>query len=334
MESGLFRSAFIAIVILALLPAFNAEEGEGAPSMDWWNVDIEALFSSGSGPQKEMVGFGPLMFDPADWNGVRSSLPEGECETLFIVQLRSPDDLDVFLDSGPGIVEIFSPLTFLIFGPLNIDDQHVRAYFPYHPLMKMDPGLFLYSRDMDGVGDVLVEVGLYLEPDDDLIGSLGGPDNVVLIPQDGIILGTSKISDLYDIAKLDVVSFLAIGESFEVDNDVASGILDVSEVRSLLGLDGTGQIVAVADTGLDTGSNSTMHPDFNGRIIRAYAYARTNNWSDPDIHFPNSSSPGKGGHGTHVAGSVLGDGSASNGTYSGQAPNASLVMQSTMLSTG
>ncbi|MCK5773017.1 MAG: S8 family serine peptidase, partial [Thermoplasmata archaeon] len=110
---------------------------------------------------------------------------------------------------------------------------------------------------------------------------------------------------------------------------------DVSEVRSLLGLDGTGQIVAVADTGLDTGSNSTMHPDLSGRIIRAYAYGRTNNWSDPDIHINTSGViTYKGGHGTHVVGSVLGDGNASSGEYSGMAPNASLVMQSTMLSTG
>ncbi|MCK5773510.1 MAG: hypothetical protein KAH57_06950, partial [Thermoplasmata archaeon] len=231
MEPGLFRSALIMVVVLALLPVFVAEADEEVYSIDWWDVDLEELSSSGTGSQKEMIGFGPLIFDPVDWGRVYTLLPEGECEALYIVQLHSPDDLNVFLDSGPGIVEIYSPLTFVVSTPLDIDERHIRAYFPYHPLMKMDPGLFLYSRDMDGMGDLFIEVGLYLEPDDDLIELLGRPDNVVLIPQDGILLGTSKISDLYEIARSDAVSFLAIRDSFEVDNDVASYILDVSEVR-------------------------------------------------------------------------------------------------------
>jgi hypothetical protein len=40
------------------------------------------------------------------------------------------------------------------------------------------------------------------------------------------------------------------------------------------------------------------------------------------------------GHGTHVAGSVLGDGSASSGQYKGIAPKASLFFQSLLDSNG
>ncbi len=96
-------------------------------------------------------------------------------------------------------------------------------------------------------------------------------------------------------------------------NDVARGLLGVTSDtpgRSLP-LTGAGQVVAVADTGLQED-----HPDFAGRVIEVVALGRPNDASDPH------------GHGTHVAGSVLADGSASDGTYAGVAPAAKLYFQS------
>jgi len=80
---------------------------------------------------------------------------------------------------------------------------------------------------------------------------------------------------------------------------------------------GEGQIVAVADTGLDE-----RHPDFRGRIAGIVAWGRKNDPSDPH------------GHGTHVAGSVLGDGSASGGRLRGTAPKAKLFFQSLLDANG
>jgi serine protease AprX len=76
---------------------------------------------------------------------------------------------------------------------------------------------------------------------------------------------------------------------------------------------GKGQIVAIADTGLDD-----QHPDFQGRIVGLIARGRPGDTSDPI------------GHGTHVAGSVLGDGSASGGSIRGTAPEAELFFQSVL----
>ncbi len=84
-----------------------------------------------------------------------------------------------------------------------------------------------------------------------------------------------------------------------------------------IGLEGEGEMVAVADTGIDV-----SHPDFAGRIQQVVALGRLNDPSDPH------------GHGTHVAGSVLGDGTASNGTVRGVAPRAELFFQSLLDSRG
>ncbi|WP_345569687.1 S8 family serine peptidase [Nonomuraea rosea] len=75
------------------------------------------------------------------------------------------------------------------------------------------------------------------------------------------------------------------------------------------GFDGKGTKVAVLDTGIDVN-----HPDFAGRILA------TENFSDAagiaDVK----------GHGTHVASTIAGAGTASGGTYKGVAPAASLLV--------
>lgn len=109
-------------------------------------------------------------------------------------------------------------------------------------------------------------------------------------------------------------------------NDVARrDVMRVEEVWEELGLYGQGQIVAVADTGLDTGNLDTLSADFAGRVIETFARGRSGDWSDAN------------GHGTHVAGSVLGNGRDSGsdpdardygGSFAGVAPEADLVFQS------
>lgn len=83
------------------------------------------------------------------------------------------------------------------------------------------------------------------------------------------------------------------------------------------GLTGAGQIVGVADTGLDS-----AHGDFRNRVRQVFALGRPGQSDDPH------------GHGTHVAGTILGDGATAglnmDGTRRnvGLAPGAELVMQS------
>ena len=85
-------------------------------------------------------------------------------------------------------------------------------------------------------------------------------------------------------------------------------------------------MVAVADTGFDTGDAANPHPAFTGRVQALYALGRTAPDKADDPH----------GHGTHVAGSVLGRGNSATmgGDIEGTAPEAQLILQSVLDSNG
>jgi serine protease AprX len=99
-----------------------------------------------------------------------------------------------------------------------------------------------------------------------------------------------------------------------------------------LGLQGQGEIVAVCDTGLDTGELAALHPDFAGRMVALKSY-RIAPLADARLLNPGADDgPADiaSGHGTHVAGSVLGNGRASarrGVRIRGMAPKAQLVFQ-------
>ncbi|KAK2861412.1 hypothetical protein FQN49_004226 [Arthroderma sp. PD_2] len=105
----------------------------------------------------------------------------------------------------------------------------------------------------------------------------------------------------------------------DTSGDHAIGSEKADDINALP-FEGEGQIVAVGDTGFDKGSTTDTHPAFKGRVKHLYALGRTNPATSDD---PN-------GHGTHVCGSVLGDGTSEKmgGKIQGTAPKATLVMQS------
>jgi subtilisin family serine protease len=97
----------------------------------------------------------------------------------------------------------------------------------------------------------------------------------------------------------------------------ARALLRIAVEDKTIGLTGDGEIVGVADTGIDKD-----HPDFVGRIAGVSAWGRPGDTSDPE------------GHGTHVCGCVAGDGSGSDGEVMGAAPEAKLFVQSILDSAG
>ncbi len=140
------------------------------------------------------------------------------------------------------------------------------------------------------------------------------------------------------VARLDALASLpwvVVIENAPLDtfhNNIATGILEVRTLWTNRMLMGSNEIVAVADSGIDIGTNADkiIHADFqdgagNSRLLW------TQDYSDDGVQDNGS------GHGTFVAGCVLGNGymSGSNPTnndfpdtcYAGAAPKAGLIFQ-------
>lgn len=136
---------------------------------------------------------------------------------------------------------------------------------------------------------------------------------------------TLKRRRLADVANVDAVRHIEEVVARRLANNVARTVMRIESAAggASVAFTGQGQVVAVADTGFDKGSTTDVHAAFKGRVKKLYALGRPNLKNDPH------------GHGTHVAGSVLGDGlSTADGPVKGAAPRASLVLQSVLDASG
>lgn len=152
------------------------------------------------------------------------------------------------------------------------------------------------------------------------IGNLGGS---VISKAGRAIRFVLNATDIENVAALPGVASVAAARSPQLRCDVARTLVGVEQAGPpprLLPFDGRGETVGVADTGIDQG-----HPDFATKQIVAVALGRPGDTSDPD------------GHGTHVAGTIVGDGTASRPAEAsssapaplrGIAPAANLYFQS------
>lgn len=87
------------------------------------------------------------------------------------------------------------------------------------------------------------------------------------------------------------------------------------------GLTGEGQIVAIADSGLDSGRLDDLHPDLRSTPGKMPKVVLLKSWAGRDV--PDDPS----GHGTHMAATIAGTGAASKGQFRGVAPGASIYFQ-------
>jgi subtilisin family serine protease len=154
-------------------------------------------------------------------------------------------------------------------------------------------------EDLDGVVDWLDEHQL------EIVGKARRKVRFRAVP------GSAVLSD---IAHLPAVAQLSEFVPAELSNDRARTLMGVDGPGGpTVALTGAGEVVGIADSGIDRN-----HPDLGDRIRDVVALGVP---GDPaDRH----------GHGTHVAGSVAGDGSASQGQIRGTAPGAELYFQAIM----
>jgi len=261
-----------------------------------------------------------------------------------------PFDPKFYIDSYPDekgayLVQLFGPITAQMKKRIADLDVTIQGYIPdftflvrmdqtqkeaveeipfvrwvgiFQPQFRVEPSLF-----KDQIGDAKGPVQLRIDTFHtksvadatravtDQVEALGGS---ILAPVTGGRMDVEIDGEqIRNLAMIRMVLWIERKPVYLPTNDESRWIMDADDVWSAEGLYGSGQIVAVADTGLDrcacgTCSTSTLHNDFeNGaggsRVLNVYDVAGDGNCTDND------------GHGTHVAGSVAG-----NGDLSGASP--------------
>jgi hypothetical protein len=130
---------------------------------------------------------------------------------------------------------------------------------------------------------------------------------------------------LWALARIVEIGWIERFELAEKHNEYARAIIGTGGAEAN-GYDGSGQIVAISDTGLGTGTAAGGHPSISsGRIKAIFDWVGADDpicWDvvDDGPHDPSS------GHGTHVAVSAVGAGNT-DGVGKGTAPGAQLVFQ-------
>ena len=256
---------------------------------------------------------------------IPSPLPAGLAELQILGYL--PDDAIVVRASAEQVEK------------LARGQKGIYAYSPYIPVYKLSPsfdGISALNQDEAKMVIVKLFNEADLETIENQIDQMS-PDVFVYMSGDRLIFLESKVSRLMEIARLSGVEHIQPYIQFEsmyFDPGVQADILksggDYTDLSGFeagtqimnskaawdSGFTGRGQIVSYADTGLDSGSLDSIHPDFKGAIREAQVIGLfSRSWGDPQ------------GHGTHVAGSIAGRGAASRQMIRGGAFEAQIVAQ-------
>ena len=205
-------------------------------------------------------------------------------------------------------------------------------------IVKLDPTDKVRTRLVKALlGDDIGPVSLFYQDD--------------FVPVYGVLVGESLPEGIYERDDIRITYHVGRFATFEIDrttqtlawlaaqeeiewleeklwaitaNDVADTVLKAPDLwsqstmnginSSWNGVDGSGIVVTVADSGLDSGVNdSTMHADFSDHILDVVSWGMTPGEASSCGSAADDGASDIDGHGTHVAGSVLGDGTNSSG---------------------
>ena len=228
--------------------------------------------------------------------------------------------------------------------PMELYDIGVIGAFRLNSADKLAPDVIPLVEGMDS--------GATMQGDRYVINVvLSGSNEIENLIQTGVEVIDYRIDRVAEVVvdekglagliNLDFVEWVEPKYPVHLDNEAAAEIIGVDWVGEAANmapfggaLTGSGVIVGVMDSGLDTvvectslsncnSVNSGIHADFVGRIAGVVSYTCGSCTDGPED---------QNGHGTHVVGSVLGDGSNSAGGVdnSGMAPDAHLFMQSVL----
>lgn len=218
-------------------------------------------------------------------------------------------------------------------------DSRVQSVLAFQPFMKMSPTLGLLTDLTSATRETfivsvfdqsersIIEATIKNKIKNILVQKSAARNFVVTTERSQLaaiaaVAGVENIQAFVQVEPLHILldegdaSAAAAGDYTDINGfETGTKVMNFDAVWAQ-GLTGQNQVVGMADTGLDSGDSRAIHQDFLGAVKSGYAvgmFGKT--WADPM------------GHGTHVAGSVLGRGAASRGLLKGGAYSAQMVAQ-------
>ena len=298
---GVSPTSFDAAEISFRHPSANTPVGSLLPI--GWEIsqDVSDIFSI---PRQDLSLI--LMDSGVDPWSTRETL--SSVETVSVKSLIPPTGfliqgnnrgLDT-ASSVPGIIASSTvPIALVVDEPVR---NAVDSMNPEDPITVLITGW----RDIEGIPNSNVEIDGEIHDFSQL--------NVLEIRPwgDGRVEAVVSAATVPILATNPSVAWISFPPQWEIHNDRSLVHMRVGDTSNafISELNGSGITVAVADSGIDQD-----HGDMNGRIT----YVESMTWGDSSTEDRHS------GHGTHVACTVLGDGS--RGGYAGVAPKAELYFQ-------
>ncbi|WP_164997839.1 S8 family serine peptidase, partial [Methanolobus psychrotolerans] len=313
---------FLSIIVILLSPLASSASGENTIFLRSGNINTD-LLSEINGSEYSDIKTSSI-----------SELEDDSAYGYYIVQFEGPireEWKSEVQNTGAEFFDYVPDNAFVLRMNVNERDlveslEFVHWTGEYLPEYKYTSEVvnLVDTSIQSGSGEVIDLLIFLFDPDE-------SPEVVArIVYLEGLILENSgnhlRIQipsyNVENLASINGISWIEPYAELSISNDVAAGLINIRSVHNTLSLKGNGQIVAVCDTGLDTGINdNSMHADIRGRILSI-------------ADFSVDGAADISGHGTHVVGSLLGNGAMSDGQYTGMAPQASLVFQAVETDSG
>lgn len=365
-------AALVAVLLVFLLAtpawAMGGDPDEGAPKLrlhdrhfDPVNESPDILDAGNAtrtdaeeeAPAARTLPVGATALRAAPLAATAASAASG---SYYVVQFTGPVQAawkSALTDLGATFFDYIPQFAFIIRVDASAEEsiralEYVRWLGGYEPEYRLSPRVFEVTPEEmeEGGGNVALRVMAF--PGEDVsalrsaIADLGGEVESVSESEEGPTLHVRMpLTAAGGLKDIDGVKWVEPEPKHKIDNNVGSALIGAPGVRSKSWtrggtLYGSGQVLAICDSGLDTGLTTTMNQDFGdgsggSRVLN-------------NVVFSGSSLQDVSGHGTHVAGIAVGNGANSgadpasedfpDGCFAGVAPKASLYFQTVGSSSG